>query len=776
MSVDTSSAEKLNSQNVDTAELIVELYSEEIPWRMQEPMAQSLAMLLATELARALGLPKLDNHRLDNVEGAFGKQQLYSTPRRVAVAFDSVPKESKAWQETLKGPRVASPQVAVDGFLRKNKLGSTKECFKIEDRKGDYYAINIDHRSVATNGILGEVVSKVVMQMQKELKVSMRFADQSFRWVRPLRHILVVFAGAGVEGSINLGGELDQQEKLDFTNRTRGATLGSAEPFLVASIKDYEKKLRDNYVEPIYEQRLEIIKKDVESVNDNQNIIIEENACLTEYPCVLTGHFYEEFLSLPLGLIEAVLNHHQKIIYNVDYSTARCDFYFVANISQTTDKNKAIRGVERVVRARLADAKFMLERDKRIPIAEHIKKLEEITFHPKLGSIADKNSRVKKLIPIIISELEKHNDNFSISKDCNQAWFAKEVDQQKMGLATETVREFPKLQEIISEGLKPRNIFDVFIIPSINITELADAVDSLITLWFVGERASGSSDPFALRRYATTIINNLIKPRAVGKIDNGNNNESCVKESSGYYLPLSIIFDEILNITIDQGIHLNTNTNDVSRYYLAPEPIPFITTRIYQWMRYNYEDVRVDCIEAILIKPLNIEDCNILKMIERIKTLSGEMDKNNNLAEIYNRLQAILSSDLEEGEPFLLDAESYQEGKLVDHIEAKDLPNEKLFEKPEEKALFAFAKDIIMEGKAWDELSYQKKLESLANLKSLLDAFFDKVMVNVEDKKIRHNRVILLYRIFRRFGELANFSKIHHKDLKQQSRQQKASA
>ncbi len=758
MSADTSFGEELNSQNVDAAELIVELYSEEIPWRMQEPMAQNLTKLLQAELLRALGFHKeavqARSSQEKNWEEPFGKSQLYWTPRRVAVAFYSVPKKSKAWREEIKGPRVASPQTALEGFLRKNNLNSEKECsIKKDADKGDYYALEIEHRPVATSELLGEVVSAVVRQMQKELKVSMRFASQSFRWVRPLRRILVVFDGCRVKGSIGLGSELcnerdngrGEQEKLDFTNETRAATLTSAKPFAVTGIKDYESKLRDNYVEPIYQKRLEMIKKDVGSVDNSQNIIIEENASLTEYPCVLKGYFDEEFLSLPLPLIQAVLNHHQKIIYNAGSIEKKVEFYFVANISQATDKDKVSGGVERVVRARLADAKFMLERDKKIPNSEHIKRLEHITFHPKLGSIADKNSRVKKLMPIIFDEIQKHNNNINISKKYNSAFAEKEVDKNTMSLATETVREFPKLQSIINNSLEPQEHYDDDESYHARITNLADTIDSLVSLWLAGERASGSGDPFFLRRYAFSVIN----------IVTFNNN---LKYS--YYLPLSIIFAEAKKNIYNQAASISENIDELSGLDNPPEPIRFMLTRLHQWLIHNHKKIRVDCIEAILTEVSIVENCNILEMLERIKILNGEMDKNNHLAEIFRRLQAMLSSDLKLG--FLV---------LDPNAEVKKLPEPELFEKPEEKALFAVAEDIIVEGSAWSQLSYQQKLESLAELKSPLDAFFDKVMVNVEDKKIRDNRVILLYRIFRRFGELANFDKIHHKDLVQKSRQ-----
>lgn len=721
----------IDKNNIDTTELLVELYSEEIPWRMQEPMARSLEKLLFSELLHALGFPKTTQ-----AKDAFGEHRLYWTPRRIAIAIDGVPKKSIAWQEERKGPRVASPQVAIDGFMRKNGIKSLDECIK----KGGYYAVNIEHKAVATSELLGELVSSVIDKMQKELKVSMRFAKQNFRWVRPLRHILVVFAGGSIKGYINLG----NGEKLDFTDKTLGHPLAKPEPFAVTSMADYESKLRASYVEPIYTERLQIIKEAVGDVINNQQVVIKENACLTEYPSVLKGYFNEEFLPLPFLLIQTILNHHQKIIYNIAITDKVCNFYFVANVSSATDKKKVIKGVERVVRARLADAKFMFERDNKIPISEHIKKLEHITFHPKLGSIAAKNSRVKKLVSITIEELKKHNSKLCIRKERDHIWFSKLVDIKKSDLATETIREFPNLQGKIM-GKKKLENFDGpyaldedlnFLSDTVEnrVSRLADNVDSLVSLWLVGERATGSGDPFFLRRYAFDILNDIM---------------FSYSPEDNYSLPLRSIFAEAVQIVGEQK-NLETQ-NDFINIIL------FMLERMRQWVSDKYKDIRADCIEAIIydygVGNQTDKDCNILKILNYIKILNGEMNKNNHLSEIFYRLQAILP----------VSKNMYLKYQA---------PDESLFEKPEEKALFACSKDIIMESDTWRALSFKQKLESLASLKDVLDTFFDKVMVNAEDEAVRENRLNLLYGIYRRFGELANFRKIHHKDTQQKGKNQ----
>ncbi len=377
------------------AELLVELYSEEIPWNLQEPMARNLEKFLQEELTKALGLKN------EKGEEIFGERRVYWTPRRVAVGITNVPVRSKAWEEERKGPKVSSPQVAIDGFLRANNL-SKEEC----QRKGDYWVFMVKHAAIATHTILGEVVLRVIERMAKELPVRMRFGGQSFRWVRPLRHIMVVFAGEGVKGALALGNE----ENLPFTNKTRGHPFAAPDDFVVKGMQDYEDRLRKNYVEPVYQKRFDKIFREVagSSIYDDQ--LLEENACLTESPVVLNGHFDEEFMTLPFFLINTVLSDHQKMIRAYGGDSSRSEFFVIANtphITQEKEKDNIIKGFERVVRARLADAKFMLERDQKTPVKEFIDRLHNITFHPKLGTIVNQNQRIKKLIPIVVEKLKK---------------------------------------------------------------------------------------------------------------------------------------------------------------------------------------------------------------------------------------------------------------------------------------------------------------------------------------------------------------------------------
>ena len=706
------------------AELLVELYSEEIPWRLQEPMAENLEKFLQEELAKALGLK--------NAEDAFGKSRVYWTPRRIAVGIFDVPVRSRAWEEERKGPRVKSPQVAIKGFLRANGL-SLEQCQK----KEGYLTFVVKHAAVATSDLLGEVVVRVIERMAKELPVSMRFGKQNFRWVRPLRHIMVVFAGEGVKGTLELGGE----EKLTFTNETRGHPFAAPDAFSVASIQDYEDRLRKNYVEPSYQKRFDTILEEIEGkpAYDYQKAqpknarLMQENACLTECPIVLKGHFDKEFMNLPPFLINTVLSEHQKMFLD---GRGVCEFFVITNTPHSTkeqEKNNIIKGFERVVRARLADAKFMWERDKQTPIKELIDKLQNITFHPKLGTIANKNRRTKKLFPVIFETIRINNGEFHFDKGCTSAWFEKQIDMLKFDLATETAREFPSLQKFIGQELRADTFYpDVFFTHAI--VELADNIDTLASLWSVGEKPTGSGDPFALRRYALVVINDFVKNFRFKDIS----------------IPLKNIIKSVLNTFPEK--HWDNCSSFYPQEAVSIEIVDFMLERLRVFIK-DREQLPHDCIEAVLTHD-NAQECNIHQIYYHTIELAKEIDNNNPLAEIFYRLHAILR-------PYSDDLSSFTSP-----------PSPDLFSAAEEKNLHARIQQPLAES-TWQKLTFQEKLQTLGSLKDVIDPFFDHVLVIDKHENIRQNRLRLLYSIYKRFLELADFTKIHHKDKQQKDKQQK---
>ena len=448
-------------------------------------------------------------------------------------------------------------------------------------------------------------------------------------------------------------------------------------------------------------------------------------------------------MSLPFFLIDTVLGEHQKMIRSTDVRTGRYEFFIITNtphITKEQEKNNIIKGFERVVRARLADAKFMLERDNKTPIKELIGKLHNITFHPKLGTIADKNQRTKKLIPIFVETLKNNNDEFSLNKRYNSAWFEKRVDELKMDLATETVREFPSLQGIFGHHLAETRIEPYISASAIaSIADIADSIDSLVSLWSVGEKPTGSGDPFALRRCALFVISQL----TIG---------SLLENTS---LPLKNIIKSALDT-------LSTRDSDHHSVLSSPkevmlwEIVAFVLERFRVFIK-EYKPVPHGCIEAVLTHK-DAQECNIYSLYHHTIELAEEINNNNPLAEIFYRLNAIMRSV-----------------SIAPSSPPYDLtspPFSALFSESEEKNLYARTQQPLAD-EAWQNLTFQEKLKTLGSLKDVVDPFFDHVLVMHDDEKIRENRLRLLYSIYRRFLELADFTKIHHKDKQQKDKQRK---
>ena len=720
----------VKEENKKTAELLVELYCEEIPWKLQEPMARNLERFLQEELAKSLGLKKRGE------EEVFGERRVYWTPRRVAVGIADVPVKSEAWEEERRGPRVNAPQVAIDGFLRKNGL-SLEDC----QRQGDYWTFTIKHAALSTSDLLGEVVVRVIRKMSKALPVGMRFAEQRFRWVRPCRHIMVVFAGRGVTGALALG----NGDKLAFTHETRGHPFAAPDAIVVTGIQDYEEKLREAYVEPSYQDRYKKILIAVAgSPADNYQVnyprehrLVQENACLTEYPVILKGHFDKEFANLPSILINEVINEHQKMIRNTKFESGDDEFFVIANtphVIKEKEKNSIVKGFERVVRARLADATFMLQRDKKTPPQELIDRLKNITFHPNLGTIADKNQRTKQLIPIILEALKNNNDRFSLDKRCDSVWFERQVDELKLDLATETVREFPSLHKVIGRELIGSEI-EPKILPAHAIVDIADNIDSLVALWGAGEKPTGSGDPFALRRQALAVIFPLAISRPLGNI----------------HLPLEGIIKEALGALFFKDPTDNTLFTIVKDSRLM-EIVSFMLERLRVFLK-DHEQFPHDCIEAVLTHK-EAQECNIYLLYHRTFYLAAEKRSGRPLAEIFHRLHAILRAA-----PYDLSSLSSP-------------PSPNLFSTTEEKNLYARTQSLA--DKAWQNLTFREKLQKLGSLKDAIDPFFEHVLVMHKDERIRQNRLSLLYSIYERFWELADFTEIHHKDKQQKHTQQQA--
>jgi glycyl-tRNA synthetase beta chain len=481
----------------DMPELLLELFSEEIPARMQAAAAKDLERLIVGALSdRGLIF-----------EGA----RAFAGPRRLTVAIAGLPGKQPDTSEERKGPRVDAPEKAIDGFLR--AAGVTLDtCIRQKDSKGEFYVAVIRRTGRSTEDVLAECLPQAIGQLS--WPKSMRWTAGSTRWVRPLHGIVCTFDGEVVP--FEFGG-------VTSGNTTRGHRFMSEGAIEVRRFEDYEKKLRDAYVVLDADERKEIVLHDVrqkafalglEWIDDEG--LLEEVAGLAEWPLVLIGQIEDQFMGVPAEILRSSMRTHQKYFSLKDSATGVLAnrFAVVANVAASDGGREIVAGNERVLRARLSDAKFFWEQDKKRRLESRLDDLKAIVFHARAGTMQDRAYRIG-LVAMALAEIL----GFDVAKSCRAGLLA------KADLVSGVVGEFPELQGIMGRHLAQHDGEDVEIcdairdqyrpqgpndrVPTVAVSiavALADKIDSLATLWRNGEKPTGSKDPFALRRAGLGII------------------------------------------------------------------------------------------------------------------------------------------------------------------------------------------------------------------------------------------------------------------------------
>src|SRR6266568_2287593 len=485
-------------------DLLLELFSEEIPARMQQKAAADLKRIVTERLVDA-GL---------GYEGA----RAFVTPRRLALAVEGLPARQPDVHEEKRGPRVGAPEQAIAGFLKSAGLASIGEArIQKDPKKGDVYVALIEKPGRAAIEVIAEILPAVIREFP--WPKSMRWSSGNLRWVRPLHSILATF-----------GPQTETQQVVQFSvdgiaagDVTQGHRFLAPKPFSVRRFEDYVQKLERAKVVLDADRRAQMILADARNLAFAQgcelvedDALLAEVAGLVEWPLVLMGSFDQSFLAIPPEVIRATIRTNQKCFVLRDASTAKLTnrFILVAN-TEPKDGGKAIvAGNERVIRARLADAKFFLDSDLQVQLEDRLPKLGEIVFHEKLGTQAERVERIVRLAgelaPIVKADPKKAE---RAAKLC------------KADLVTLMVGEFPELQgtmgkyyaeaqgedeavaHAIEDHYRPKGPDDL--VPSDRVTvavALADKLDTLVGFWSIDEKPTGSKDPFALRRAALGVI------------------------------------------------------------------------------------------------------------------------------------------------------------------------------------------------------------------------------------------------------------------------------
>jgi glycyl-tRNA synthetase beta chain len=748
-----------------TSELLLELFSEEIPARMQARAADDLARLV-TDGFKARGL----------VHGAV---QSFATPRRLTLVIAGVAAGSPAVSEERKGPRVGAPEAAIAGFLKSAGLARIDDATVVEDgKKGSYYAARIEKPGRPAAAIIAEVIPEICSKFP--WPKSQRWGSGDVQWVRPLMSMLCL-----------LGGEVVPFEFAGLTagRTTQGHRFHGRQPITVKDFADYRATLLDAKVLLALPERAAAIGEQARAAAKKAKLqliedeaLLAENAGLTEWPTVYMGTFDPAFLDVPAECLITSMKAHQKCFSLRDPKTGKlaAKFLLVSNLIPSDGGKAIIEGNEKVIRARLSDAKFFWEQDLKKPLDEMHASLDSITFHAKLGTQAERVERIMALA-----------EHIAGSVDANVQDARRAAQLSKSDLVSGMVGEFPELQGLMGRyyaeragtkaeiaraielHYKPKGPSDVVPMQkdgdSVAIAvALADKIDTLVGFWAIGEKPTGSGDPYQLRRAALGVI------RIVLENDLRLGLKQVLDKSAG-------IFEQASNSFKAKAERLQ-RANDLAKAAYLADGRPFLTTdpeydspeRVLQrasaaasngltllkpnseqlgdLLAFFFERLKVylrdkgarhDLIDAVLA--LGGQD-DLALVVKRVDALDAFLKTDNgaNLLAGVKRAANILA--IEEKKDKTSHAGAVDAGRL-------DLPEEKALH-----AAIASASEAV--AKAIDVENFAGAMRALATLRAPVDAFFAKVTVNADEPALRLNRLRLLSQIRAATQAIADVSRI----------------
>lgn len=696
------------------SDFFFEIRSGEIPAQMQKPATVDLKRLLEQKF-KALQLPH-------------GEISCYVGPRRLVAVVRNLATEQAARHEERRGPRTDAPKQAIEGFLK--TTGTTLEALESrETPKGTFYFFVENFPAVATKTVLPDVIGGIIETLPWPKK--MTWSTTTKTWVRPIQGGCALFDGDPLVFTVSMNEEGHPDPFLvQFNDVTVGHRFMSPSPFSVKSFEDYVQKLHNSFVIVDQEERQNALKQQINDLCAEHELtilddkgLLEEVTGLVEWPICLLGDIEASFMSLPPELLRTTMRVHQRYfsVHKKEGSFAP-HFIMAANIVAPDDGKSIIIGNERVLKARLSDAAFFYEQDRKKTLAEHGQKLDKTVFHAHLGTLAQKQERLVKIIDLI------EEDDVTVRQDAKEAAHLCKAD-----LMSEMVFEFPELQGVMgsyyakADGLKEtvaQAIYDQYspkgpsdALPSQKASQLvalADRLDTLVGFFSVGLKPTGSKDPFALRRATLGIIRFL---------------------ETGYEWSLATVLAAAFDLyegtkKADKSLPKADVLKDLEAFFME-------RLKVY-WRDQGYAH---DYIEAVLCKGLS-EPLSLMKA--RLDALVSFVETHNqeaiNLFAGYKRATNILRKE--------------KATALKD-------PVEKLFEKEEEKALYKTLSGAQQEiQRLLSQGDFTAAMSTLAPLRSPIDAFFEHVQVNDERQDVRQNRLNLLGYIQKSLEQVADFSKI----------------
>ena len=727
-------------------QLLLEILSEEIPARMQAKAEADLVKALMDGLTLAGLIP----------EGIKG----FSGPRRLVAVVEGLPVKSADVVEDVIGPKEGAPQPAIDGFLRKAGLTSLSQAHLHEvPKKGVVYVAHVRKPGKQTADVIAALVPQIIRGFH--WPKSMRWAAGDLRWVRPISRILCTFDGEVVPFEI---------EGIKSDNITEGHRVMGRGPFKVRRFDDYYDTLKNKgRVVLDREERKETILTDAKQLCAAQNLelvddigLLEEVTGLAEYPVVIMGDMDKSFLDLPSEVIKLSMRTHQKYFAvrdpkNKDGGLAP-KFIVVANLDAADGGKKIAEGNSRVLSARLNDARFFWDNDRKVSLESRFEKLGSIVFHEKLGSVKDKAERVmalaKELAPKVGADPAQAERAAKLAKCDFVSDMVGEFAELEgvMGRYYATLQGEPQtIADAVRDHYKPKGPGENVPADPVSVAvALADKLDTLVGFWAIDEKPTGSKDPFALRRAALGLIRIVLEQQArlhlrplardqafaAIKADAvvGSLREKALKKKWEAELTSGVKLhgsweDEIF------GIYVNDEADK-----LALDLLSFFADRLKVHLR--EQGARHDLIDAVFA----LGEDDLVLIVKRVEAL-GEFlatEDGKNLLAGYKRAANILA--IEEKK----DGMSYSgAGKAM----AGD--------PPEVDALVSALAKAAPEGTAaLDKEDFAGAMRALSKLRGPVDAFFDKVTVNSDVADVRVNRLKILSQIRDALGRVADFSKI----------------
>ena len=685
------------------SEFLLELYSEEIPHGLQIDCRTNL---------EASFQKKLEDHNIK-----YKRINVFSTPSRLCIHIEGLPTNLLLEAKEIKGPKVGSPEQALEGFLKSNKLDK-KDVFEKEIDKGKFYFAKTKQQKIDLQTLFATQVPEILKTLN--WKKSMRWSNHSLSWGRPLKSILCLFDKHPVVFDFH---------HLKSSNKVHVGGPYDEKSFIVKNIVQYFSTLKDKKIILDQEVRKKMVLEGLKSVfkkskcEDNPNPkLVEEVTNLVDYPTALKGQFSKEFLELPEELLHLTMMQHQRYFPMKSLETNKITNSFVTISNNTDEKKLIIAGNERVLQARLSDAKFFWDKNKRQNLVKNVSKLNGITFYKDLGSLYDKTQRVRQLASLIADIIGANKGDTEIAGSICKA-----------DLVSDLVGEYPELQGVIgkyfalAQGFSPEianAISDHYLpvgptdrVPKDKIAicvALADKLDTLIGFFGINLKPTSSKDPFALRRAVLGMIRIILDNK------------------------ISISLKEIINNA--KNLYLSNNV-EIINDRLADDLMDFFNDRFKNLLK--DKEKRLDVVDSVLSNNRSDDFYNLYLKITTIAKCIKQPDGINSIA-AYKRAKNILEQN---------------DQMVKDNIFGN--PDPVLFNTEIEENLLASIHEVREYFTTPSRLrDSQKSIKMLSDVKVLTDRFFEEVKVNDDNEEVKKNRLELLFLMCKTFDNFTDFSKL----------------